>query len=124
MGLILHYKKLKMKEIINICCNRITRPITNNPIFYGISFILLFIPSLVRDYTDVRYWIMAFPISLAWAYVLSFLIDVFRSKALKIILYLILSVVTIIETFVIISFGNFFFNIFYFLTKFLPESYI
>lgn len=82
--------------------NLIISPIAKNIVFFVISFTLLFLPSLIRDFSDVRYWFMAIPVSIGWAYLLS----LFLTRILKTIIYVILSIVTIIELFIILSFGT------------------
>lgn len=87
--------------------NLIISPIAKNIVFFVISFTLLFLPSLIRDFSDVRYWFMAIPVSIGWAYILSFFVTITnKSRILKIIIYLILSIVTIIELFIILLFGT------------------
>lgn len=95
-----------MMRKIDKWCDRILSPIANNLVFFVISFILLFAPAVIRDYSDVRYWIMAIPISIALAYIVSSLVTISNSKIVKITLYLVLSIVTLIEAFIIISFGT------------------
>ena len=60
-----------MMRKIDKWSDRILSPIANNLVFFVISFILLFAPAVIRDYSDVRYWIMAIPISIALAYIVS-----------------------------------------------------
>ena len=95
-----------MKRFIRITSDFLIHPLTNNIIFFVFSFILLFIPAFVRDCLDVRYWLMAIPVSITWAYLFSFIIEHIKSIILKIFLYVIPALVTITEVFIITSFGT------------------
>ncbi len=95
-----------MREKIIYCCDRVLSPISKNFVFFIFSFISLLSPSIIRDCSDIRYWVAAIPISIAWAYILSLFVSVAKFKVIKLFCYIVLSVVTLIEIFIIISFGT------------------
>lgn len=100
-----------MLDRLRVLCQKIIRPITENPVFFVAIFSILYLPSLVYwivNYCDwLRlYALLAFPVSLALSYALSFTLHIFqkRKHILKIFYYWLFGVASALEVLLIAKF--------------------
>lgn len=103
-----------MKERIKALSQKIIRPITENPVFFAVVAILLYIPSILYWYVNQVDWMRLYiflcvPIDLSIAYLCCMVVKLcgrvsIRLKYLiKLFLYLAFYAFTVVEAFVILG---------------------